>query len=187
MVTVEERKLIYDHYVQDPLWDFRQGEGISARLAPLLHDDPLRINLLNSLLLTLIGTPIIFYGDEIGKGNDLAYHELKVRETGYSDSRNLARGPLDWSQIATHLANPTTLASQVFFPLREMIAERRNHPSLSRGELTFLDVEDHRVIAFWRTSDGDRVTVLANLSGDEVAFTLGGEAVTLAPFEYRWL
>ena len=103
MVTPEERKLIYDHYVQDPLWDFREGEGISARLATLLKDDPRQINLLNAILLTLVGTPVVYYGDELAKGNDRAYYDRLVEQSGYQDSRYLVRGPIDWEQAERDL------------------------------------------------------------------------------------
>jgi len=180
MVTPEERKLIYDYYVRDPLWDFRRGEGISSRLAPLLGNDPRRVNLLNAILLTLIGTPIIYYGDEVAKGNDRAYYDQRVAETGYPDSRNLARGPMDWDVIESDLANSASLASQVFFPLKALIARRRSSQTFSRGQLDFVDVGDNRVLAFTRTLGADQVLIMANLSDQ----TVNVAAAELAPFDF---
>ena len=67
MVTPEDRAIIHGHYCKDPRWDFRVGEGISARLAELLDRNPDKIGLAYSIMLTLPGTPIIYYGDEYGK------------------------------------------------------------------------------------------------------------------------
>ncbi|MGI8518481.1 MAG: alpha-amylase family glycosyl hydrolase [Acidimicrobiia bacterium] len=180
MVTPEERKLIYDYYVRDPLWGFRQGEGISSRLAPLLGNDPRRINLLNGILLTLLGTPVIYYGDEVAKGNDHVYYDQKVAETGYPDSRNLARGPMVWDVIESALANPASLASQVFFPLQALIAKRRSSQNFSRGQLDFVDVGDNRVLAFTRTLGADQVLIMANLSDQTVTVA----AAELEPFDF---
>ncbi len=179
MVTIEERKLIYDAYVKDPLWDFREGEGISARLATLMEGNPRKINLLNSILLTLVGTPVLYYGDELAKENDHSYYDEKVAKTGYDDSRNLVRGPLDWARAERDLADPESLASQVFYPLQSMILNRRNYLAFSRGRLEFLDVLDERVLAYARTFDTQRVLVLANLSSDEVRVTAPAELGTL--------
>ncbi|MFN2485325.1 MAG: alpha-amylase family glycosyl hydrolase [Acidimicrobiia bacterium] len=180
MVTPEERQLIYDYYVRDPLWDFRRGEGISSRLAPLLGNDPRRVNLLNAILLTLIGTPIIYYGDEVAKGNDRAYYDQRVAETGYPDSRNLARGPMNWDVIESDLANSASLASQVFFPLKALIARRRSSQTFSRGQLDFVDVGDNRVLIFTRTLGADQVLIMANLSDQ----TVNVAAAELAPFDF---
>lgn len=183
MVTPEERKLIYDHFVSDPLWDFREGEGISSRLAPLLDNDPRRINLLNAILLTLIGTPIIYYGDEVAMQNDYRHHDQMVAATGYPDSRHLVRGPLDWEVIEKDLADPACLAAQVFYALRNLIADRRQHPAFARGSLEFLDVGDNRVLAYERVHGNDRAVVVVNLSGESIAVSRPSEA-NLEPFGY---
>ncbi len=183
MVTPDERKLIYDHFVNDPLWDFREGEGISSRLAPLLDNDPRQIKLLNAILLTLIGTPIIYYGDEVAMGNDYRHHDQMVAATGYADSRHLVRGPMDWDLIEKHLADPTSVAAQVFNSLRDLIAERRQHPAFARGSLAFLDVGDDRVLAFERVHGDDRAVVIANLSGESITADRPFEA-NLEPFAY---
>lgn len=164
MVTPQERELIYNHYVQDPLWDFREGEGISARLATLLENDPAKIRLLNAILLTLIGTPVIYYGDELAKQNDQAYYDKLVEQTGYKDSRYLVRGPVDWVKAERELDDPDSLAAQVFYPLKEMILRRRNYPAFSRGTLEMLELKNLSILAYRRSFEGQVVTVLANLS-----------------------
>ncbi len=181
MVTPEERKLIYDHFVSDPLWDFREGEGISSRLAPLLDNDPRRIMLLNAILLTLIGTPVVYYGDEVAMQNDYRHHDQMVAATGYPDSRHLVRGSMNWDVIEKDLANPTSLAAQVFNSLRDLIAERRQHPAFASGSLGFLEVGDNRVLAFERVDGDDRAVVMANLSAESIAVDRPFEA-NLEPF-----
>jgi maltose alpha-D-glucosyltransferase / alpha-amylase len=204
MVTSDERRLIYEHYARDPLWDFREGEGISARLIDLMAGDARQVTLLNAILLTLLGTPILYYGDEFAKPNDRAYYDAQVAATGYRDSRQLVRGRVDWEATLRELADPGSLAAQVFYPLQRMLLNRRSYLAFSRGGLEFLDVGDDRVLAYARTLDAQRVVVLANLSGDAVSVPDGlgplpdadllgqpvahGEAnLTLPPYGYYWL
>lgn len=206
MVTPEERELIYRTYCRDPLWDFRLGEGISARLATLLENDPRKILLLHSILLTLIGTPILYYGDEVAKENDEAFYHAMVAKTGYRDSRNLVRGPMDWEATLRALADPQSLASQVYYPLQRMLLTRRAYVALSRGSLRFVDVGDRRVLAYLRELGEQRLLLLHNLSGERVRVAapsgLGGlpdgdlleapvqhdqASLTLAPFGWHWL
>lgn len=184
MVTPDERTLIYDHFVSDPLWDFREGEGISSRLAPLLDNDPRRTNLLNAILLTLIGTPIIYYGDEVAMQNDYRHHDQMVVATGYPDSRHLVRGPMDWEVIEIELADPSSLASQVFYPLRGLLLDRREHPAFARGSLQFLDVGDDRVLAYERVHEDDRVFVVANFADQSVSVRHPSIEVVLEPYGY---
>jgi len=73
-VTEEDRKFIHEHYCRKQQWDFRLGQGISARLAELMEHDPSRIGLIYSIMLSLPGTPVIYYGDEFGKLNDEDYY-----------------------------------------------------------------------------------------------------------------
>lgn len=186
MVSPDERQFIHNFYVADPKWDFREGEGISARLAPLLGNDPRRINLMNFILLTLIGTPIIYYGDEVAKGNDHAYHDMRVAETGYPDSRHLARGSIDWAEADAALAEPQSLASQVFYPLQRMIAFRREHAAFGRGTLEFLNVGDDRVLAYARALGAQRIELVANLADAPVRVSSRGAYVELAPFAFNW-
>ena len=180
MVTPEERVLVYGYFVSDPAWDFRQGEGISARLATLLENDSRRINLMHGILLTLLGTPVIYFGDEVGSGNDQEHHTAQVIATGYHDSRHLVRGPMDWPRIESDLAEPSSLASLVFYPLRDLIAGRRVHRALTRGKLEFDDMGDERVLAYTRTLGDESVRIMANLSADQVELATG----TLAPYEF---
>ncbi len=202
MVTPAERALIHRAYCRDQLWDFRLGEGISARLANLLERDPRKILLLNHLLLTLTGTPILYYGDEVAKENDEAFYHATVAKTGYRDSRYLVRGPMAWEAVEA-LADPQSLASQVYYPLQRLLLTRRNYLALSRGTLAFIAVGDQRVLAYTRQLGEQRLLMLANLSGESVRVPVPAKlgasdlleqplkhdaaSLTLAPFGYHWL
>lgn len=170
MVTEEERHFIYHHYAMDQTWDFRQGEGISARLADLLRRDPDKIALAFSLMFTLMGTPIIYYGDEFAWGNNVKYYHKTVKETGYKDSRYLVRGPLDWDRIEKQLADPESLAHKTYENVKEMIAVRKAHLAFSRGRLEFVDMLDHiklnseQVMGYRRIYGDETISVYHNFS-----------------------
>lgn len=170
MVTPEERKYIYEAYVKDPSWDFRQGEGISARLADLLEFNPKRINLANSIMMTLPGTPIVYYGDEFAKGNDVAFFDKVYKETGYPDTRYLGRGEIDWPRVKKTLADKDSVGAQVYGNLKHMIEVRGQHPVFGRGSIDFIDMKNEaktvnqHLLSYRRSYKGHEVTVIQNLS-----------------------
>lgn len=169
MVTPEERQALHTRYCRDPRWDFRQGEGISARLAELLENDPRRIALANSIMLSLGGTPIIFYGDEVAKGQDQAFYDEMTAQTGYADTRYLVRGRMDWEAIDRDLADPATLASQVYGNLQRMLAVRAGHAAFGRGQRQWVGdgpASNPHLLSYIRSYPGDRVLVIQNLSAE---------------------
>ena len=178
MVTPEERKFIFDHYAKDPSWDFRQGEGIAARLAELFGFNKDKIMLANSIMFTLLGTPIVYYGDEFGKGNDVDFYNKVYEETGYADTRYLGRGTIDWKEVDEILADETTLGYQLYHNLKAMISVRLEHPAFGRGSLEFVDIKDSKgslnshILAYTRTFKKDSVTVIQNLSSAEQLIVL---------------
>jgi maltose alpha-D-glucosyltransferase / alpha-amylase len=177
MVTDEERDYMYRVYAADK--DQRINVGIRRRLAPLLGDDRRRIELLNGLLFSLPGTPVLYYGDEIGMGDNF-----------YLGDRNGVRTPMQWSadkNAGFSRANPQRLYLPVVvdpqfhyeavnveaqqanpFSLlwwtRRLIALRKRHPAFSRGTIEFLQPENHRVLAFLRRFGDETLLVVANLS-----------------------
>ncbi|MFN7994896.1 MAG: maltose alpha-D-glucosyltransferase [Bryobacteraceae bacterium] len=177
MVTDEERDYMYRVYAQDR--KMRVNLGIRRRLAPLLGHDRRRIELMNSLLFSLPGTPVIYYGDEIGMGDNF-----------YLGDRNGVRTPMQWSadrNAGFSRANPQRLYLPVIIDpeyhyealnveaqqanphsllwwMRRLIEQRKGSKALSRGTLEFLQPDNRRVLAFVREYDGERVLVLANLS-----------------------
>jgi maltose alpha-D-glucosyltransferase/alpha-amylase len=185
MVTDRERDTMYRAYASDPR--MRVNVGICRRLAPLLENDLDKIKLLNFLLMTLPGTPIVYYGDEIGMGDNF-----------YLGDRNGVRTPMQWSpdrnagfsradpqrlflppimdpvygyqaiNVEAQNRNPSSLLNW----MRRLIAVRRGHPAFGRGQLKLLAPGNRKVFAYLRVArSGDpageppqTILCVANLS-----------------------
>jgi len=210
MVTPEDRAIIHGHYCKDPRWDFRVGEGISARLAELLDRNPDKIGLAYSIMLTLPGTPIIYYGDEYGKFNDDDFYEAFRKETGKDDTRYFVRGPMDWEKTASELADDESITTKVNTIIKTQLKARSQTKVFGRGSNTWAKPElsentngTKPVLAYFRAFEGEKVLVLNNLSEkaleiksvDGKTFSgidlLGGSKVsfplTLAPHAFKWV
>ncbi|HEX2568823.1 MAG TPA: putative maltokinase [Polyangia bacterium] len=176
MVTDEDRDYMYQVYAEDPY--ARINLGIRRRLAPLLRVRR-RIELMNALLFSLPGTPVLYYGDEIGMGDNI-----------YLGDRDGVRTPMQWSadrnagfstanpqklylpiitdpeyhyeayNVQAQQSNPTSL----LWWMKRLIALRKQYPVFGSGHLEFVHADNHRVLAFLRTLGEERVLVVANLS-----------------------
>jgi maltose alpha-D-glucosyltransferase/alpha-amylase len=177
MVTDEDRDYMYRVYAKDE--QARINLGIRRRLAPLLGNDRRRMELLNGLLLSLPGSPILYYGDEIGMGDNI-----------YLGDRNGVRTPMQWSSdrnAGFSSANPQRLFLPViidpqyhyetvnveaqrsnphslYWWMKRVIALRKRHRAFSRGSIEFVRADNHRVLAFVRRYEDEAVLVVANLS-----------------------
>ncbi len=177
MVTDEERDYMWRVYANDP--HARINLGIRRRLAPLMANSRRKMELLNTILLSLPGTPIIYYGDEIGMGDNI-----------YLGDRNGCRTPMQWSpdrNSGFSRANPQQLhlpviidpeyhyeainvenqqknLSSLLWWMRRVIAMRKNFKAFSRGSLEFLLPDNPKVLAFLRRLEGETIVVVANLS-----------------------
>jgi len=177
MVSDDERDYMYLAYSADPR--MRINIGIRRRLAPLLDNNRRRIELLNSILFSFPGTPILYYGDEIGMGDNI-----------YLGDRNGVRTPMQWTpdrNAGFSRANPAKLFSPVIMDpvwgyeainveaqqndpssllnwMRNMIALRKLFQVFGRGSLRFLDPSNRRILAYIRQYDGETVLCVANLS-----------------------
>jgi maltose alpha-D-glucosyltransferase / alpha-amylase len=177
MVSDDERDYMYLAYSADPR--MRINIGIRRRLAPLLDNNRRRIELLNSLLFSLPGTPIIYYGDEIGMGDNI-----------YLGDRNGVRTPMQWSAdrnagfsraVPAKLYSPVVMdpvwgyeavnveaeqsdPSSLLSWMRNMIALRKLFQVFGRGTLTFLNPVNRKVLAYIREYKNERVLCVANLS-----------------------
>jgi maltose alpha-D-glucosyltransferase/alpha-amylase len=177
MVTHEERDYMYFAYATDPA--MKLNLGIRRRLAPLMDNDRPRIELLNCLLLTLPGSPIIYYGDEIGMGDNI-----------YLGDRNGVRTPMQWSSdrnagfsaaeesrlylpvvsdpvygyqavnVAAQLRSPSSLLNR----MKQLIAVRARSQAFGRGAIEFLRPRNPSILAYYRTYGDDVILVVANLS-----------------------
>lgn len=172
-VSEEDRKYIHDHYCKKPEWDFRQGQGISARLADLMDRDPDKISLAFSIMLTLPGTPVVYYGDEFGKTNDEEFYRKMIRHTGKDDTRFLVRGEVDWQQLETELKKPGSYTSVIYNKVRNMLHVRNRFHCFGRGEINWLKAQDTNglpagnILAFERKWQQERILVVHNLSPGE--------------------
>jgi maltose alpha-D-glucosyltransferase/alpha-amylase len=177
MVSEDERDYMYLAYSADPR--MRINLGIRRRLAPLLDNNRRRIELLNSILFSFPGTPILYYGDEIGMGDNI-----------YLGDRNGVRTPMQWSpdrNAGFSRANPAKLYSPVIMDpvwgyeainaeaqqndassllnwMRNMIALRKLFQVFGRGSLRFLDASNRKILAYIRQYQDETVLCVANLS-----------------------
>lgn len=212
-VTEQDRALIHQNYCHDSQWDFRKGEGISARLAELMKRNPDKIALTYSIMLTLPGTPIIYYGDEYGKLNDQAYYEEQIRKTKKDDTRFLVRGKIDWETLENDLENPNSFASQVFHKISKMVNIRKDIKALGRGQIEWLEAlkpdgtKNNSLLVYIRKTNEERFLIIQNLSSSKqegrlalqpsstwkelfdnpLDFDQNLQTFTLKPFEYVWI
>jgi maltose alpha-D-glucosyltransferase/alpha-amylase len=212
-VTEEDRKYIHDQYCKKPQWDFRLGQGISARLSELMDRDPAKIALIYSLMLTLPGTPVIYYGDEFGKLNDEDFYHEMIRLTGKNDTRFLVRGKIDWDSLEAALKDTGSYYSRVYRALKHQITMRRAYRCFGRGDMEWLKATGRdgnpvsSIAVFVRTYLRERMLVMLNLSSapqrvkvpqkitiDRNADVLGSKIIKdkdgfvhLSPFGYLWI
>jgi maltose alpha-D-glucosyltransferase / alpha-amylase len=175
MVTEEERAFMYAHYAPDPA--MKLNVGIRRRLAPLLGNDRGRIEVMHSMLMTLPGTPILYYGDEIGMGDDIALPDRNGVRTpmqweagpgaGFSTAQELyapviSEGPFAASQVnvAAQEHDPESL----LWWIRRLVAQRRLHPALGRGYFEFLETDESALAVFLNTHEGDVIVSVHNLA-----------------------
>ncbi|SDE27765.1 maltose alpha-D-glucosyltransferase [Rhodospira trueperi] len=177
MVSDRERDYLYSTYAADKR--ARINVGIRRRLAPLLNNDRRKIELLNSLLMSLPGTPIVYYGDEIGMGDNI-----------FLGDRDGVRTPMQWSPDRNggfSRADPANLflpaimdpvygfgavnvEAQARSPhsllnwMRRLINTRKRHQSFGRGTLEFLYPGNRKILAYLRRFEGEDILCLANLS-----------------------
>jgi maltose alpha-D-glucosyltransferase/alpha-amylase len=212
-VTEEDRKYIHDNYCKKPEWNFRLGQGVSARLSELFDRNPKKIALAYAMMLSLPGTPVIYYGDEFGKLNDEDYYREMIKLTGKDDTRFLVRGRLNWEQIDSELNTVGSYASQVYSAVSLLLKTRNKYPTFGRGKMEMLKITSPsgknitQVMGYYRSWTCNRLLILLNLSEEEQIITLPserlktfekdmlGQAVTLdeenntlsiAPLGYYW-
>ena len=185
MVTEVERDYMYDEYAVDKT--MRINRGIRRRLAPMMDNDRRRIELLNGLLMSMPGTPIVYYGDEIGMGDNI-----------YLGDRNGVRTPMQWNgerNAGFSNADPERLYSPVISNavygsqvinvdsqertghsllrwMKSLIQLRNSFQVFGRGTLQFLKPSNHRVLAYVRQLGDETVLVVNNLSNSAQAVEL---------------
>jgi maltose alpha-D-glucosyltransferase/alpha-amylase len=185
MVTDRERDYLWNVYAADKR--MRLNLGIRRRLAPLMDNDLRKIQLMNSLLLSMPGTPIIYYGDEIGMGDNI-----------YLGDRDGVRTPMQWSPDRNggfSRADPARLylppildpiygvdavnveaqqrdPSSLLNWMKRMITVRQQHPAFGRGTLRLLYPRNRKILAYLREHEGDKILCVANLARSAQAVEL---------------
>lgn len=177
MVTEEERQWMWREYAPDPR--MRLNLGIRRRLAPLLDSDARQIELAHAILLALPGSPVIYYGDEIGMGDNI-----------YLKDRDGVRTPMQWDDslnagfssappeklysplidtgryryqivnVKNQIANPDSLYNR----LRQLFKTRKQHPAFSQGECEFIETHNPSVLVLLRHEENEHLLAVHNLS-----------------------
>jgi maltose alpha-D-glucosyltransferase/alpha-amylase len=185
MVTPEERDFMWDFYAPEPR--MRLNLGIRRRLAPLLENDRRRIQLANSILLTFVGSPFLYYGDEIGMGDNI-----------WLEDRDGLRTPMQWDDgpnagfstapkealsdpviedeiygykqvnVKAQAADPDSLLNWT----RWVLSVRKQHQAFGRGRLKLLSPENRAILAYVRQYKEQSILLLHNLSATRQETTL---------------
>ena len=181
MVTPEIREIVHDGLVKKGA-DFRKGFGVSGRLANFLDNDPDRIELAFSILLSLPGIPIIYYGDEIGARNNFKNakeieQERKDRQKksktkskllSYFDSRDIHRGNIPYKLFYGSAKDYYEFNSKVYKKVKNLIHLRRELPVMSRGQFILLNTKEPANFAYIRKDKDKQILVVNNLSDKKI-------------------
>jgi maltose alpha-D-glucosyltransferase/alpha-amylase len=181
MVTPEEREWMWQQYA--PEARMRQNLGIRRRLAPLLDNDTRKIMLANRLLFSLPGTPFLYYGDEIGMGDNVELPDRNGVRTPMQWDASLNGGfsesPQPWvpvverepfSSASVNVEQQMKLDGSLWHQMRDLIAIRKNEKVFQSNEIEFLHHTEERVMVFTRSKDKDAMLFLHNLSGGVIDF-----------------
>lgn len=179
MVTDEERDYMYKQYAKE--LRMKQNRGIRRRLTPLVDDDRRIIEMLNSILFSFPGTPIIYYGDELGMGDNV-----------FLGDRNGVRTPMQWSpdrnagfsQASPHqlylpplmdsvygyqtinVESQLELSTSLLNFMKKIISIRKKYKAFSRGTLEFLRPRNTKILAYFRAYEDEKILCLVNLSAN---------------------
>lgn len=213
-VSEEDRKFIHESYCKNPEWDFRLGQGIASRISELLDKNPQKIGLAYSIMFSLPGTAVIYYGDEFGKLNDQNYYQEMKLVNGKDDTRFLVRGRIDWEALQIELNNPESFHSMVNLKIKTLIKTRNRYKAFGRGSISWvkavskLNVEENSVLMYERQYLNEKLLVINNLSdsstrisipdkeiinnktdllGNKFLFDNNTNEMILEPYSYFWL
>ncbi len=181
MVDVKTRKLIYDNLVKKGA-EFRKGLGVSGRMANFLDNNPDRIGLAFSILMSMRGIPIIYYGDEIGAQNNWRYakeseakREKMAKEKGtgkdiisFFDSRDINRGPITKEAFYSAEKDKNSFSGQLYQKVKELIHLRKENPVMTRGDFLRLKTNKAEIFTYLRKNDSKQMIIVNNLSGNSI-------------------
>jgi len=177
MVTDEERDYMYKVYAKDA--KARINLGIRHRLAPLMENDRRKIELMNSLLFSMPGTPVIYYGDEIGMGDNFHLGDRDGVRTPmqWSPDRNAGFSRTNPQQLylpvildpqyhyeAVNVETQMRNTSSLFWFMKHLIGTRKKYKAFGRGDMKFINVDNPKVLAFTRHYEEETLLIIVNLS-----------------------
>ncbi len=179
MIDVQTREIIYNALVSKGA-EFRKGLGVSGRLANFLDNDPDRIEMAFSILMSMPGIPIIYYGDEVGVRNNFAnarknekeriikHKKSKFKLLSYFDSRDINRGAVPAKLFYGASKDYYEFNSKVYKKVKNLIALRKSLPSMSRGDFTLLKTSSPHNFAYIRSYKDEKILVINNLSDEKL-------------------
>jgi maltose alpha-D-glucosyltransferase / alpha-amylase len=177
MVTDIERDYMYFEYAKDPR--MRINVGIRRRLAPLLDNGRRQIEMMNSLLLSMPGTPVLYYGDEIGMGDNIYLGDRNGVRTPmqWNGDRNAGFSRADWARLyspvimdpvygyqAVNVEAQNRLPTSLLNWMKRIIAVRKRYHAFGRGSIRFLHPENTKVLAYLREYESEVLLCVVNLS-----------------------
>ena len=214
MVTEEERQWMWQQYAPEPR--MKLNLGIRRRLAPLLDNDHRKIELANSLLFTLPGSPIIYYGDEIGMGDNIELFDRNGVRTpmqwdnspnaGFTTGKpftDVIEGNLGYQHV--NVASQLEDEPSLFHAIKKMIQIRKQFHAFGRGTMEWVETGNPAVAAYVRTYNDETLLILNNLSGSSQTVNLPSEyrgqatnllteeqvqlesSLVLQPYSHLWL
>ena len=214
MVTAEEREWMWSQYAPEPR--MKLNLGIRRRLAPLLDNDRRKIELANSFLFTLPGSPILYYGDEIGMGDNLDLPDRNglrtpmqwdgSRQAGFTSGQpftKLIEGELGYQKI--NVASQIKDNSSLLHLIRRMIHIHKSHPAFGRGSMHWVETGISSLAVYKREYQDELLLILNNLSDSKQTVMLPvesrgeyrdlftnmsheiGAPLHILPFSYLWL
>ena len=178
MVTDDERDYLYREYATDPR--MRLNIGIRRRLAPLMDNDRRKIELLNSLLFTMPGTPIVYYGDELGMGDNIYLGDRNGVRTPmqWTGDRNAGFSKADTARLylplnvdpvfgyqALNVEAQQRVPNSLLRWMKRIIAARKRNKTFGRGTLEFLKPANRAILAYVRKYEGEILLIVNNLAG----------------------
>ena len=179
MVDKETREIVYNALINKGA-EFRKGLGVSGRMANFLDNNPDRIEMAFSILLSMPGIPIIYYGDEIGVRNNFENAKQSARArfersklakfklSSYFDSRDINRGAVPAKLFYGSSKNYYEFNSKVYKKVKNLISVRKNLPAMSRGDFTLLKTKSPSNFSYIRSYEDEKILVINNLSGEKL-------------------
>lgn len=198
-VSPDVREKMNRHYLHDPECTFREGEGLAGRLFYLVQENVDKALLLNSMLFATEGSPILYYGDEVGMLNDRTFYQENSERTGYKDARFLNRGPMDWERVDRAHSKKRSDEHKLLTGIQTLTRLRTRFADCFYDSARFIANDDSAIYGLEREGKEHKLTIYHNLadSARKVVLdaplqdALTGESVSgvlkLPAYGWRWL